>query len=114
MNKLDDKLDTIAKNIHDSRDDLSTKQAYLKQAIKGLLLEAQQNGVAWAVGVIDNMHFGLSNIDGNNIDLDRTFKGIKNTIRDRYEAEVGVDPTPNYPIHVELAEQRKRMRGGDE
>ena len=71
-------------------------------------LESQLNGVAWAVGVIDDMHFGLSNTDGNDVDLDRTFKGIKNTLRDRYKDITGIDPAPSYPIHAQLKANKSR------
>lgn len=70
--------------------DLSRKLAAECQA-------AQTNAVAWTVGVVDDCHFQASNMR-----LDSTFKGIKNTIRDRYKAEVGIDPAPSYPVKAAL------------
>lgn len=60
--------------------------------------EAQQNAVAWAIGVIDRQHM----LKGHSNEADRLFKGIKNNIRTEYEAETGTDPAPNYPITAAL------------
>jgi len=58
---------------------------------------AQTNGVAWTIKVIDELHFGK--LGEHN---DAIFKGMKNTIRDRYKYEAGVDPAPSYPISATL------------
>lgn len=61
--------------------------------------KAEQRGCAFAVGVIDGLHIGTEHSDTT----DRLFKGMKNTIRDRFKLSTGVDPAPNYPINdVEL------------
>jgi hypothetical protein len=63
--------------------------------------QGQENGVAWAIKIIDDLHIGNEYSDTT----DRLFKGLKNTIRDRYKAEAGVDPAPNYPVRVILQAQ---------
>jgi len=60
------------------------------------VIEGQTKGVAWAIGIIDELHLDRGWED------DKTFKGIKNTLRDRYKAEIGVDPAPSYPIKTQL------------
>lgn len=65
--------------------------------------KAEQRGVAWAIGVIDELHLKAPMIGG---DFDREYKGIKNTIRDRFKGTTGVDPAPRYPVNVQLANQQ--------
>lgn len=72
-------------------------------AITALMGETQTNAVAWVIGIIDELH---SKPTGE-WSLDMEYKGIKNTIRDRYKAEIGVDPAPNYPIHAILTKKEK-------
>jgi hypothetical protein len=71
-----------------------------KEAVKALIATAhrkgEQNGVAWAIGVIDDLHFKAD------IGHDYEYKGIKNTIRDRFKATTGIDPAPSYPVKAEL------------
>lgn len=76
-------------------------EAAIMQAVKAELGAAQTNAVAWTVGVIDDMHINGSNLTGTP-SFDSLFKGIKNTIRDRYRFEVGIDPAPSYPVKAEL------------
>ena len=63
---------------------------------------AQTNAVAWAVGVLDDMHFKTKGLMA-----DSWYKGAKNTLRSRYETEVGIDPAPNYPIKAALQKGNK-------
>jgi len=80
----------------------------MKQAIQALItlhtqkreVEAQTNAVAWTIGVLDDMHSHVGE-DGLYREYD-LYKGIKNTIRDRYKDMTGVDPAPSYPIHAQL------------
>lgn len=65
--------------------------------------EGERNGVTWTIGVIDDLHLKAPMMGG---DLDREYKGIKNTIRDRYKAAMGVDPAPHYPVNAQLANQQ--------
>lgn len=58
--------------------------------------EAERRGTAYAIKIVDELHFASHSDD------DSIFKGIKNTIRDRYEMDTGIDPAPNYPIRVKL------------
>lgn len=74
-----------------------------KAAIARLLIRSQTNAVAWTVGILDDLHI---NAEGH--DPDRAFKGAKNTIRDRYKAEVGVDPAPGYPVKAKLQAQLEK------
>jgi len=69
-----------------------------KQALLQLLNETQKNGVAWSIGVVDDLH----NLVYDNDTTDRMFKGIKNTIRDKHEDVTGIDPAPEYPITAKL------------
>lgn len=61
--------------------------------------EAETNAVAWAVKVIDELHF-------NEVDTlqhpDELYKKVKNIIRGKYEKETGIDPAQDYPIQAEL------------
>ncbi len=66
--------------------------------------EAEQRGVAWAIGVIDELHLLVAN---ESWPLDREYKGIKNTLRDRFKVETGVDPAPSYPVHATLTQEAK-------
>lgn len=68
-----------------------------KAAIEKLILEAQTNAVAWSIGVIDSLHI----IQGDS-SSDPHYKGIKNTLRDKYKAKTGVDPAPSYPVKATL------------
>lgn len=63
--------------------------------------QAETNAVAWTIGVIDDIHSLNGRIDSDGR-LDATFKGIKNTIRDRYKDHIGVDPAPTYPVKARL------------
>jgi hypothetical protein len=67
-----------------------------KQAIEAIIQEREKLVARKVIRLIDDMHFSTS---GNE---DRTFKGIKNTIRDRYKADYGYDPTPGYPIEEQF------------
>lgn len=69
--------------------------------------EAEQRGVAWTIGVVDDVHIHTDS-DLNAYD-DKIFKGIKNTIRDRYKFITGIDPAPSYPVNVELYLPRRRI-----
>lgn len=60
--------------------------------------DIQTNAVAWVIGVIDQLHTG----NPYSHEGDKLYKGIKNTIRDRYKQIIGVDPAPSYPIKAEL------------
>jgi hypothetical protein len=68
-------------------------------------VEAQRNAIAWTVGVIDEAHMNSSGGAA-----DRIYKGIKNTIRDKYQKRMGVDPAPDYPVDTELVEERKEVQ----
>lgn len=76
-----------------------------KQAIEAYVItrvkEAEKNGVAWTIGIIDEMH--EMDIEKNGGVMDSQYKGIKNGIRAMYEQDTGNgDPAPNYPINVAL------------
>lgn len=60
--------------------------------------EAELRGVAWAGGVIDELHIGGA-VHGT---VDPLFKGLKNSMRDRCKAITGVDPAPRYPVTAKL------------
>lgn len=85
---------------HDTRviDTLKAKAAPQARQHR-LVIEAQTNAVAWAIGQIDEMHMR----EGAGDEADRLFKGIKNNLRGSYESEVGVDPAPDYPVRAKLA-----------
>lgn len=70
----------------------------LESTVAEAYRQGQENGVAWAIGMIDNLHIGTEY--SNKTDM--LFKGLKNTIRDKYKAETGIDPAPNYPVKVTL------------
>lgn len=82
------------------------REAQAVEQAKSLIMEelqsTEQNAVAWCVGVVDQLHFGEP------ADIDATYKGIKNTIRGRYEEAKGVDPAPNYPVKAKLLEQLEK------
>ena len=60
-------------------------------------LAAEKRGVAWTIGIIDEMHEIDSPI------RDSHYKGIKSAIRETYQKDTGNgDPAPNYPIKVHL------------
>lgn len=71
-----------------------------------IALAAQENGVAWAIKVVDDLHLKNPYIHSND-SIDMTYKGIKNTIRDRYKVDIGIDPAPNYPIHATLKQAQE-------
>jgi hypothetical protein len=56
----------------------------LKDDIAAATKQAEQTGVAWAIGVIDELHLQVGDWQ-----TDPTYKGIKNTIRDTYKAVTG-------------------------
>jgi hypothetical protein len=66
-------------------------------------IEAQENAVAWCVGVLDEFHNMPHEYSA---ERDKFYKGAKNGIRDRYRSETGVDPAPNYPIRAELEKSK--------
>lgn len=71
--------------------------AYVTTRVK----EAEKKGVAWTIGIIDEMH--EMDIEKNGGVRDSQYKGIKNGIRAMYEQDTGNgDPAPNYPINVTL------------
>ena len=71
--------------------------------------QGEKNGVAWAIGVIDELHFNQS---GEWSGLDAEYKGIKNALRDRYKAVTGVDPAPSYPGERGPSSSSAAQRGG--
>lgn len=66
--------------------------------VDNLTQQAQTNGVAWAISIIDELHIGTPGSQTT----DRLMKGIKNDLRNRYEEATGIDPAPDYPVKVEL------------
>lgn len=82
---------------------IAKQEEELESYIQDRITEAETNAVAWSVGVIDDIHIGTAGLDP-----DRNFKTMKNTIRERYEAETGIDPAPNYPIKVKLQAQLEK------
>lgn len=74
--------------------------------------ESQQNAVAWTIGVIDDLHTNTTDTMQMLGTQDRLFKGMKNTIRDRYKLMTGVDPAPNYPITAELQNNQENNSNG--
>jgi hypothetical protein len=76
----------------------------IKSRDQRIALEAQTNAIAWAVGIIDKMHFSSTGDDDDN---DPTFKGIKSALRGQYEEATGIDPAPNYPISATLKQSQK-------
>ena len=73
----------------------------LKSRDQQIALAAQENGVAWVISLIDKIHMKAP------AELDKEYKGLKNTIRDAYELHVGIDPAPRYPVNVTLKAQNK-------
>jgi hypothetical protein len=61
---------------------------------------AECNGIAWAIGVIDDLHMHSS--DDGSFKEDHTYKYIKNTLRDQYKELTGIDPAPGYPVNAVL------------
>lgn len=78
-----------------------------RQELAGRERETQTNAVAWTIGVIDDIHMN----DHRQIQSDSIYKGIKNTIRDRYKSEIGVDPAPTYPIKAQLSHRKGEDNG---
>lgn len=69
-------------------------------------LEAEKRGVAWTIGIIDEMHEMDSHIRTS------VYKGIKNGIRAMYEQDTGNgDPAPDYPINVTLRTSDQAKEG---
>lgn len=68
-------------------------------ALEAYIQEVRLESVAWCVSVVDDLHIA----DGD-WKSDSTYKGIKNTLRDRYKEIMGVDPAPSYPIKARLKE----------
>lgn len=66
--------------------------------ITELVRAAEKRGAAFAIKVVDDLHIGGEYTDTT----DKLMKGIKNTIRDNFEAETGADPAPDYPVKVTL------------
>jgi hypothetical protein len=103
--EVDMKDQVILKSYEDAMSDWAYSTEQLMTILESTSAEAyrqgQKNGVAWAIKVIDDLHIGNEYSDTT----DRLFKGLKNTIRDRYKAETGVDPAPNYPVRVILQAQ---------
>lgn len=67
--------------------------------------KAETNAIAWVIGLIDRIHLNAPP------DLDKEYKGLKNTIRDAFEMQTGVDPAPHYPVKAQLRqhiEERKQ------
>ena len=85
--------------------DLEKTKRKAKQAIQALITDAQQNAVAWSIMVLDDLHTDGVDKYAMSADYDKFYKSAKNTIRDRYKNETGVDPAPDYPILSQLKEQ---------
>lgn len=96
--KLEDLYRSAFLNGVDRRKDMEVWTAELKVLIEAEVRAAETNTVAWTVGVIDELH-----INSNSSFSDPVYKGVKNTLRDRYKAETGIDPAPHYPIHAQLS-----------
>jgi len=90
-------LNTQVRKQHNTLDEIDTFQQ-----IQALVTEAQQNAVAWSMMVLDDLHTDCVDKYAMSAEFDKFYKGAKNTIRDRYKNETGVDPTPGYPILVQL------------
>ncbi|MET3349016.1 UNVERIFIED_ORG: hypothetical protein ABID57_000685 [Arthrobacter sp. UYEF1] len=73
-------------------------QLYIATTVTAAEQRGEQNGVAWAIGVIDELHIGGRGAETT----DRLFKGIKNNLRDRFKAVTGIDPAPSYPVNAAL------------
>lgn len=67
-------------------------------SVDAAIARAEARGAAFAIKVIDDLHIGSEYSDTT----DKLMKGIKNTIRYRFEGETGTDPAPNYPVAVKL------------
>ena len=74
--------------------------------ITELVRAAEKRGAAFAIRVVDDLHIGTEYSDTT----DRLMKGIKNTIRDRFEGETGTDPAPDYPVNVTLHPTNRKYR----
>jgi hypothetical protein len=90
----------------DENNRLGEALAAIERYVEGREIAAQENAVAWTVGLIDEIHINGSNFTGEP-STDSLFKGIKNTIRDRYRFEVGTDPAPSYPIKAQLHQSQE-------
>ena len=84
---------------------LSKDQQEFVDKIQALITDAQQNAVAWSIMVLDDLHTDGVDKYAMSADYDKFYKSAKNTIRDRYKNETGVDPAPDYPILSQLKEQ---------
>ena len=78
--------------------DRRENEAYITTRVK----EAEKNGVAWTIIAIDDLHINHVDTYQMSSEIDQIYKGIKNTIRDRFKNETGIDPAPDYPINVTL------------
>lgn len=78
-----------------------TASTVVESLIAREVAKAEQRGVAWTIGVVDELH--LNQPDGSSLIIDRLYKGIKNTVRDRYMGATGIDPAPSYPVNVQLS-----------
>lgn len=74
----------------------------LEAIVAEAVIASQTNAVAWTVSIVDELHWCSPASD------DPTYKGVKNTIRDRYKSEIGVDPAPNYPVKPALTAQLEK------
>lgn len=81
---------------------IGTEKALLA-AHQQAITAAEERGVAWAIKVLDEMHMRIA-FDASD---DATFKGIKNTLRDRFKSITGIDPAPSYPIEAELTARKE-------
>jgi hypothetical protein len=93
---------------------ISESVAKLQAERDRAIAEAQTNAVAWAIGVIDEMHIGeiADGQLGKGTVGDKGYKAIKNTIRDLYKTKAGLDPAPSYPIKAKLRSQTTGEKGG--
>jgi len=103
-NTLDEVLEQFRNCILDNNGE-SLDEIDTFQQIQALITEAQQNAVAWSIMVLDDLHTDCVDKYAMSAEFDKFYKGAKNTIRDRYKNETGVDPTPGYPISVQLKEK---------
>ncbi len=84
-------------------------KAAIQKLIDTAAMDSQTNAVSWVVMILDDLH-----ITDSASHTDPTYKGIKNTIRDRYKAVVGVDPATGYPIRATLRQTTKdNLKGGE-
>ena len=105
---IDEILADFSRNLHEYANGRGTGLEFrvesdrAKQAIQALITDAQQNAVAWSIMVLDDLHTDGVDKYAMSADYDKFYKSAKNTIRDRYKNETGVDPAPYYPILSQL------------